>query len=341
MLVASIVLDASVIAPAPMQGAPQATKHETAGHPGTSDYLDSPHSPQPFESVRRAVRRSHKSLHSTSARHIARLREPCRAGCVMIDDEMSRLHGLRVRRKATAGRRARRRPAATGRAPRAARARNRRAGRRGRRRAPPARRSPVLRMRGRAGGPLRPVFLGGCHDAEMHEAELPDPERMVHDHVEHRCGDEPSVELAHRRDLLRARGGFGRFIGRSATRTPATWDGIAARRCPEATHAGILPRRTQWIFTTCVFTTEGSGIRLAPVPHPIGSPASGPSVLAGLPPTTGGRSSTVGFPRGPPSFRVGRSLDRASKSPDGQTRRTQSLQTTPASTTASALVKSA
>ena len=57
----------------------------------------------------------------------------------------------------------------------------------------------------RSGGGTPALLVGGRDDAEVDERELPDPERVVDDDVDDRRRDEPGVELAERRDLLRAR----------------------------------------------------------------------------------------------------------------------------------------
>ena len=100
--------------------------------------------------------------------------------------------------------------------------------------------------RGQIGLGRPPLLVGGCDHAQVHERELPDPERMVDDDVHHRRRHQPGVELAERRDLLLGRFGLvrlgpGRRAGRC--RPTAAFRFETARRCPEATHAGILPWR--------------------------------------------------------------------------------------------------
>ena len=85
---------------------------------------------------------------------------------------------------------------------RAASPRPRRGDRSARRPARPGRRSRARPRRDRASG-RRPSSSGGVTTPRCTERELPDPDRMVDDHVGDGRGREPVVQLAHRLQLLR------------------------------------------------------------------------------------------------------------------------------------------
>ena len=125
------------------------------------------------------------------------------------------------------------------------------------------RREGVDREAGRREVGLRrpPLLVGRRDHAEVHERELPDPERVVDDHVHHRRRHEPGVELAQRRDLLFGRFGLARAgSGRRARRRrPAAAfrfgppDGVQRPLTLVSCHDGQIG-----------LTTEGSGTQ--PVP---------------------------------------------------------------------------